>query len=159
MQRGDPYLFVYNAWRKQHVGDEPLGKSLAVCAASTLITGNNDGLHFKPSGASGKGKTSGIDAFLNLLPPSMVIRGGISDKYVYYAENEINDGSIVFMDDRPLNDNLKGVVKNSISNFQNPETHRTVIDGKPVTFTPAKRMIWIFASVDGFDDDQLANRF
>jgi|GEM_PF-2222456 len=159
LQHGDPYRFVFNAWKKQHVGDEPLGRSLAVCATSTLVAEENDGLHFKPSGESGKGKTSGIDAFLNLLPPSMVVRGGISDKYIYYAENEIKDGSIIFMDDRLLSENLKGVVKNSISNFRNPESHRTVIDGKAVTYKPAKRMVWVFASVDGFDDEQLANRF
>ena len=159
LQYGDPYRFVFNTWKKQHVGDEPLGRSLAVCATSTFVVEENDGLHFKPSGESGKGKTSGIDAFLNLLPPSMVVRGGISDKYIYYAESEIKDGSIIFMDDRLLSENLKGVVKNSISNFRNPEPHRTVIDGKAVTYKPAKRMVWVFASVDGFDDEQLANRF
>ncbi len=156
---GDPYQYILDVWQSRHVGDTVIGKTLLVCAASTLVVGANGGLHFKPSGESGKGKTSGVDAFLNLLPPSMIVRGGISDKYIYYAGEEINDGSIIFMDDRDLSDNLKGVVKNSISNFQNPEAHKTVLDGKAVSYTPAKRMTWIFASVDGFDDDQLANRF
>lgn len=156
---GDPYQYILNIWQSRHVGDTVIGKTLLVCAASTLATGANGGLHFKPSGESGKGKTSGIDTFLQLLPPSMIVRGGISDKYIYYAGDEINDGSIIFMDDRDLTDNLKGVVKNSISNFQSPEAHKTVLDGKAVSYTPAKRMTWMFASVDGFNDDQLANRF
>lgn len=159
LKHGDPYRYIYDAWAEQHKGDEVIGKTLPVCAASAFVIENNDGLHFKPSGESGKGKTSGIDAFLNLLPPAMVVRGGISDKHVYYAGNEIRAGSIVFMDDRELSDNLKGVVKNSISNFQKPEPHRTVIDGKAISYTPAPRMVWMFASVDGFDDEQLANRF
>lgn len=159
LKHGDPYQYIYEAWTEQHKGDEVIGKTLPVCAASAFVIENNDGLHFKPSGESGKGKTSGIDAFLDLLPPAMVVRGGISDKYIYYAGKEIRDGSIIFMDDRELSDNLKGVVKNSISNFQNPEAHKTVIDGKAVSYTPAKRIVWMFASVDGFDDEQLANRF
>lgn len=159
LYHGDPFQYVYATWQKKHVGDKEIGKALTVCASSTLVVGANEGLHFKPSGESGKGKTSGIDTFLNLLPSAMVVRGGISDKYIYYAKDEISDGSIIFMDDRDLSDNLKGVVKNSISNFQNPEAHKTVLDGKPVSYTPAKRMAWMFASVDGFDDEQLLNRF
>lgn len=157
---GDPYQYVLDVWKENHIGDEAIGMTLPICATSALVTGENDGLHFKPSGESGKGKTSGVDAFLKLLPPSMMVRGGISDKFIYYdAGTSIRDGSIIFMDDRDLSDNLKGVVKNAISNFQNPEAHKTVLDGKPVSYTPAKRLVWLFASVDGFDDEQLSNRF
>ncbi len=155
---GDPYQFQLNTWRKRHIGDEVVGQTLLACAGSTFITGKNAGLHFKPSGESGKGKTSGVDTYLNQLPPSMIIRGGLSDKYIYYGD-DINAGSICFVDDRDLSDNLKEVVKNSISNFQTPEYHRTVIQGRAQKFRAAPRTSWIFASVDGFDDEQIDNRF
>lgn len=89
----------------------------------------------------------------------MVVRGSISNKYVYYAKDEINDGSIIFIDDRKLSADLEGFVKTSISNFQEPEEHKTVIDGKPAQFKPSKRLVWMFASVNGFDDEQMLNRF
>lgn len=160
LTNGDPYRYIVDTWQQKHVGDTGTGKILPLVAISTLILGDNSGLHFKQSGDSGKGKTSGIDAFLKLVPPSMVIRGSISDKYVYYSpEEDIRDGSIIFIDDRELSESLKGVVKTAVSNFQNPEPHRTVIDGKGCVYTPARRLAWMFASVDGFDDEQLSNRF
>lgn len=160
LTEGDPYNYIVETWQTTHTGDEGTGKTLPLCAISTMILGENKGLHFKQSGESGKGKTSGIDSFLSLLPPSMVIRGSISDKYVYYSpEEDITDGSLIFIDDRELSESLKGVVKTSVSNYQNPEAHRTVIDGKGCVYTPAKRLTWLFASVDGFDDEQLSNRF
>jgi len=155
---GDPYKFNLDTWKRRHIGDEVVGQTLIACAGSTFIVGKNAGLHFKPSGESGKGKTSGVDTFLDQLPPSMIIRGGLSDKYIYYGD-DINAGSICFVDDRDLSDNLKEVVKNSISNFQKPEFHRTVINGTPKKFRASPRTSWIFASVDGFDDEQIDNRF
>jgi hypothetical protein len=159
LKYGDSYQYILDVWQSRHVGDEVIGKTLLTCATSTMILGHNSGIHFKPSGASGKGKTSAIDTFLELLPPSMIVRGGISDKYLYYAEDEINDGSIIFMDDRELNPELKDLVKTSTSNFQEPETHHTIVDKKPRAFKLSARLVWLFASVDGFDDEQLANRF
>lgn len=159
LKYGDPYQYILDVWQSRHVGDEVIGKTLLACATSTMILGHNSGIHFKPSGASGKGKTAAINAFLELLPPSMIVRGGISDKYLYYAEDEINDGSIIFMDDRELSSELKGLVKTSTSNFQEPEMHHTIVDKQSRAFKLSKRLVWMVASVDGFDDEQLANRF
>lgn len=159
LKNGDPYEFVFKTWQTLHKGDAAIGKTLLTCAASTMVLGRNGGLHFKPSGESGKGKTSGIDSLFQLLPRCMYIRGSISDKFIFYAGDEIGDGTLLFMDDRRMSPNLEDVVKNTVSNYQRPEKHRTVIDGKSVEMTPAKRITWLFAAVEGFDDKQLNNRF
>lgn len=155
---GDPQKFIQNTFQKMHVGDKVLVETLPVCAASTFITGKNSGLPIKITGYSGKGKSSGSDSFLELVPSYMVIKGGLSDKYLYYAE-DLQAGSICFVDDKELSPSLQELVKNSITNFQNPEHYRTVINGEPVDLTAPARTAWIFASVDGFDEEQMSNRF
>ena len=107
-------------------------KTLPVCAASTFITGKNSGLSLKISGNSGKGKSSGADAFLDLIPSDMLIKGGLSDKYLYYAD-DLQAGSLCFVDDKDLSPPMKELVKTSITNFQKSEHHRTVINGEPST--------------------------
>lgn len=67
-------------------------------------------------------------------------------------------GSLCFVDDKELSEPMKELVKNSITNFQKPEHHRTVINGELRDLTAPERTVWIFASVDGFDDAQTNNR-
>jgi DNA primase catalytic core len=153
----DPQGFIQATFKKLHIGDEMLADTLPVCVASTFLIGKNSGLPIKISGSSGKGKSSGVDAFLDLIPPYMLIKGGLSDKYLYYSD-DMQAGSICFVDDKELSEPMKELVKNSITNFQKPEHHRTVINGEPKDLTAPERTVWIFASVDGFDDEQINNR-
>lgn len=134
-----------------------LGETLPVCAASALIIGKNSGLSEKISGGSGKGKSSAVEAFLDLIPSYMLIKGGLSDKYLFYAD-DMQAGSICFVDDKELSEPMKELVKSSITNFQKSEHHRTVINGEPRDLTAKERTVYIFASVDGFDDEQINNR-
>ena len=88
----------------------------------------------------------------------MLIKGGLSDKYLYYS-NDMQAGSVCFVDDKDPSPPMKELMKNSITNFQKTEHHRTVINGEPKDLTAPERTVWILASVDGFDDDQMDNRF
>jgi len=154
---GDPQEFIQATFKKLHIGDEMLVDTLPVCAASTFLIGKNSGLPIKISGSSGKGKSSGVDSFLDLIPSYMLIKGGLSDKYLYYSD-DMQAGSICFVDDKELSEPMKELVKNSITNFQKPEHHRTVINGEPKDLIAPERTVWIFVSVDGFDDEQINNR-
>jgi hypothetical protein len=157
LKYGDPQNFINQTFKKKHVGDDMLGETLAVCAASTFIIGKNSGLSVKISGDSGKGKSSAVEAFLDLIPSSMLIKGSLSDKYLFYTD-DMQAGSICLVDDKELSEPMKELVKSSITNFQKSEHHRTVINGEPRDLTAKERTVYIFASIDGFDDEQINNR-
>lgn len=159
LTQGGAYDFIVKTWQQTHVGDEVIGQLLPLAVASTLITGANYGIHLKISGNSGKGKSDAVNKFLSkILPEGMAIRSGMSDKYLYYTKT-ILDGSAVSVDDKTLSTNLQEIVKNTVTNFQKPESYRTVIDGEPRDLIPPARIVWIISSVFGFDDDQVNNRF
>ena len=155
--KGNPLPFIINTWKKSHVGDESVGKTLPVCAASAFITGNNAGLPLIIIGPSGKGKSDAVNDFFDLLPPSIALRTGFSDKYLYYS-NDILPGSVSFLDDKELTGAFKELAKNLQTNFQVPVEYRTVIDGEPIVLTAPERNVLISSSVEGNKDVQMDNR-
>jgi len=148
--KGKPLPFIINTWKKSHVGDESVGKTLPVCAASAFITGNNAGLPLIIIGPSGKGKSDAVNDFFDLLPPSIALRTGFSDKYLYYS-NDILPGSVSFLDDKDLTGAFKELAKNLQTNFQVPVEYRTVIDGEPRVLTAPERNVLISSSVEGIE--------
>ena len=108
-------------------------------------------------GPSGKGKSDAVNDFFDLLPPSMALRTGFSDKYLYYS-NDILPGSLSFLDDKDLSGPFKELAKNLQTNFQVPVEYRTVIDGEPRVLTAPERNVLIISSVEGNKDEQMDNR-
>ncbi|WP_292379182.1 toprim domain-containing protein [Methanosarcina sp. UBA289] len=155
--KGNPLKFIQNTWKKSHVGDNAVGKTLPVCVASAYIIGDNAGLSLIITGPSGKGKSNAVNDFFDLLPPGIAVRSGFSDKYLYYSES-ILPGSISFLDDRELSPQMKEFCKNSMTNFQKPAVWGTVINGEPKELTAPERNVFIFSSVAGLNDDQMENR-
>ena len=93
-----------------------LVETLPVCVASTFIVGKNSGLSMKISGGSGKGKYAGANTFTELVPPYLLIKGGLSDKYLYYSD-DMQAGSLCFVDDKELSEPMKELVKNQLFPF------------------------------------------
>lgn len=158
LNESDAFNFILETWQLRHVGDEIVGKNCLCAAASTYISNTNVGSHLKPSGESGKGKSSGIETFLECLPPRKYISGSMSAKSAFY-DNRLKPGMIRYCDDAHLNDDMIATVKQSTSNFQKPTEHHTVKLQESHTCLIPERVSWWFTSVDSFDDDQLANRF
>lgn len=158
LEEGDAFLFMLDTWNLRHMGDRNLGEHCLCSIGSTYILNSERGIHIKPSGESGKGKSDAMDTALKLLPSDKFITGSISSKVLFYDES-IKAGTIVYADDAHLNAETIATIKQSTSKFQEPTTHRTVNKQKAETYTiPARCVIW-FSTVDGFGDDQLANRF
>ena len=64
LKEGDAFEFILDTWNLRHVGDTNLGENCLCAVASTYII-NTRGLHVKPSGESGKGKSDAIETCLN----------------------------------------------------------------------------------------------
>jgi hypothetical protein len=158
LQTGDPLQYIIDTWHRTHVGDDQIGMICCVAIVSTMIS-NTSGLHIKPSGRSGKGKSDAIVSFLHLLPTEKKLIGSLSGKSLFYKPN-LNAGTIIFSDDINLNDDIIATIKQTTSSYQTEYHHTSVspnLKGKDLT-VPA-RMCWILTSVHGFDDDQMGNRF
>jgi hypothetical protein len=158
MEKEDPFTFMIDTWNLRHVGDKNLGQNCLCSVASTYILNSDMGLHVKPSGESGKGKSDAMLKILDLLPEHKYISGSFSGKALFYDPN-LKSGTIIYSDDAHLNDDIIATIKQSTSDFQSPNMHRTVINGNFKTYPIPERCSFWFSSVDGIDDEQLANRF
>lgn len=157
LNSGNALDFILDTWNHYHVGDRTIGESCACSVAATYIL-NSKGLHIKPSGKSGKGKSDSTEKFARLLPTQKVFIGSMSGKAAYYAKN-FKPGSVLLLDDVNLNEDLSTTIKTATSNFQRPAEHRTVRKQDSLHLRIPERCVWWLTSVDGFDDEQMGNRF
>jgi len=153
----DPLKFILDTWNLRHVGDRNIGENCLCSVASTYII-NTRGLHVKPSGESGKGKSDAVEAVLILLPAHKYISGSMSSKSLYYHP-DLKQGTIVYSDDAHFTDDTLATLKQSTSDFQVPSKHRTVVNQEYAEYDIPERCAYWFSTVDSIPDDQLANRF
>lgn len=158
LNEGDAFLFILDTWNLRHVGDRNLGENCLCSIGSTYILNSERGLHIKPSGESGKGKSDAMEHALKLLPPDKYITGSMSGKALFYDKN-LKAGTIIYSDDATLKDEIVATIKQSTSKFQEPTVHRTVNNQKSETLPIPERCTFWLSNVNGIPDTQLANRF
>jgi predicted DNA-binding protein len=157
LEEGTPLELILDIWNSRHVGDRALGYSCACAVSSTYIT-TTRGLHVKPSGNSGKGKSDGEENYLILLPEDKVINASASAKYLFY-EKKLKKGTIIYMDDVQLTQDLITTIKQTTSKYQSKTFHKTVKNQEAAEYEVPERICWMLSSVDGFTNDQMSNRF
>lgn len=158
LREGDAFDFMLETWNLRHVGDTNLGENCLCSVGSTYILNSDMGLHIKPSGESGKGKSDAMKEATLLLPAHKCISSSLSGKALFY-DPDLKPGTIIYSDDAHLNDDIVATIKQSTSSFQEITKHRTVVNGELKIFDIPERVVFWFSSVDGISDEQLANRF
>ncbi len=156
LRDGDPGRFILGTFAKCHVGD---GIVAACYLASTLSSSvqNSRGLHVCPTGDSGKGKSDSAHAFLRLLPEPAKMQGSITPKALFY--HTLDPGTVIIFDDFAMNEDIREVLKNATSGFQQPLAHFTLNANRlPVVLSLPPRCVWWILSVDNPGDDQVLNR-
>jgi energy-coupling factor transporter ATP-binding protein EcfA2 len=156
----DPIDFILDVHQKMHVGDINIAKALLISIGIQSVL-NSDGIQPKLSGESGKGKTHCCKCMAHLIPKEYIITGNYSDKVIYYMAKEklMKDGTVLFMDDVNLTDNMEAIIKKSTSAFQHGDTYISLnTSRKPQTMTTPKRIVWWLTSVDDNQSMQLLNR-
>lgn len=156
LRDGDPGRFILETFAKCHVGD---GIVAACYLASTLSSSvqNSRGLHVCPTGDSGKGKSDSAHAFLRLLPEPAKMQGSITPKALFY--HTLAPGTVIIFDDFAMNEDIREVLKNATSGFQQPLAHFTLNANRlPVVLSLPPRCVWWILSVDNPGDDQVLNR-
>lgn len=157
-QHADTVEFIVNTHQTIHVGDVNLAKTLLVSIGVQSVL-NSEGLQPKVSGDSGKGKTHCCKALAHLVPRKWMHETSLSNRAIYYMEDELLPGSIVFCDDVNMSEELQGIVKRATSNFQRGDTYTTIdINRRKKTLKIPPRICWWFTSVDDDQSIQLLNR-
>jgi hypothetical protein len=157
LDKGDPFDFILDTWNEMHIGDKRIGQTTIISVGSTYID-NTKGVHVKPNGNSGEGKSDALNSMLHLLPPEKYITGSLSSKSLFYDDG-LQPGCIICNDDQKLNEDLIDTLKQSTSKYQDITVHRTVKKQEKSVFSIPERVTFWLAGVDGFDDDQMGNRF
>ncbi len=154
---GDPLGFLLETFNKTHVGDRIVAECLAMSIASQSVT-NTKGLHVAISGNSGKGKTHACLTMLALIPEDYRLKGTVSNKALYYAD-DLRPGTVILFDDTTLSDDLQEVLKSATSSFHDPIEHRTLTSDRQLRVCSIpERCVWWLAKVENPGDDQVMNR-
>ncbi|MCQ6962981.1 hypothetical protein [Methanolobus chelungpuianus] len=157
LYKGDPAQFIRDTFGKRHLGDESIIWSCLLAAASMFIS-NTRGLHVKISGDKGTGKSDAFDKCIHLLPPRFILNSSMSAKKMYY-DKKATPRRINILDDDDSNEDQVNTIKKITSNFQERIKHGTVINGKSMDLEAPERQVFFINSVNGINDDQMADRF
>ncbi|WP_440950246.1 hypothetical protein [Methanosphaerula subterraneus] len=157
LMHGDPLAYMVRTYNLDHIGDQVLGRCLALSLASRLVS-NSHGLHIMTTGESGKGKSDGYRAMLAQVPQRFRMAGSFSDKSLYYMD-DLQPQTVLMIDDKDLSDGLQEILKEATSSFTTPIEHRTLTtERKPLVCTIPERCLWWVAKKEGSGDDQVLNR-
>jgi hypothetical protein len=159
LNNGDSFDFILSVWNRSHVGDTNIGENLLSSIGCNQVINAKLGAHQKPSGGSGKGKSSAFQNMILLLPAHKCIVGSMSSKALFYDPN-LKPGTITYTDDVQFASDVVGMMKQATSDFQAETKHRTVnADRKFEEFSIPSRVTFWLSSVDSIQDEQLATRF
>lgn len=136
-------------------GDTALEIVLAFLGGRELA---GDGLHCKVSGEQSSGKTVTVNAALANITPTVVYAGAFSPKAVLYDDN-LKSGTIIKIDEgQELCEDFLNIMKESISNFQQPIPYWTVVNQVTVRRLLPARLTWVLIGVDNIGDEQTLSR-
>jgi len=156
LREGDPIEFIREQFSKIHIGDEIIFFGLLASIGSQLCR-PSDGIQPGLTGESGKGKTDSCRAVFHLLPDDYKMAGSFSNKSLFYHLKK--PGTVLFFDDAAnLSEEIKDMIKQSTSAFQDQFVHRTVDNhGARELPLPARLVYWI-TTVGGNFELQFLNR-
>lgn len=157
MENGDPVKFILDTYNKLHAGDRELGLAI-LCGMACQSTTSSEGLHPAINGPSSGGKSHAAKMMIHLVPETWKLVASISAKAIFYNPN-LASGTVVFIDDIEMSDDLKSTIKRCTTFYQKGVVHQ--IAGKNhtlETFQTPPRMMWIMTSVNSDYGEEINNR-
>lgn len=153
---GRPIAYLKKQFDKLHIGDDSGFYGLTASFGCQLAE-NTDGLQPAFTGKSGGGKTDICLSYFHLLPEEFKRRGSFSNQSFFYEPLET--GTVILLDEaQNLPDDIKDLIKQSTSYYQESFTRITVKQQTPVHLTTPARPVYLLTSVDGAFQDQMLNR-
>ena len=156
LREGDPISYLYDQFSKIHTGDKIIFYALLV-SIGTQLCRSSEGIHPGLTGESGKGKTDSMRTLFHLLPEEYKMKGSFSNKSFFYHLKK--PGTVLFFDDAAnLREEIKDMIKQSTSAFQEPFTHRTVDRQHAIEMVLPARLVYWITTVGGNFEIQFLNR-
>lgn len=157
-ENGNPLAFLIATHQELHVGDIGLATTLILSTTCQQVQ-NTDGIHPKLSGPSGAGKTDCAKAAVHIIPPEWVLISSLSNKSIFYMEERMKPGTVVFLDDVNLDEEMEKVINRATSFFQNGAEHTTLdVNREVIILKIPERLTWWLTSIDDDQSLQLLNR-
>jgi len=153
---GDIIDYFIQEYRQLHTGQEIACKVVILTSVCQNVI-HSTGIHPKPSGERGCGKSSAISAALKLLPSAYVHTETFSPKALFY-DNSLLPGTIIFSDDITPGEDILGFLKASISRFHEGNNYRTVVKQEAKILKIPPETVFILTSVQESKDDQMRDR-
>jgi hypothetical protein len=156
LSNGDIMGYFLNEFRQLHAGQEIACRVVVLTSVCQNVIHSN-GIHPKPSGVRGCGKSSAISAALRLLPSAYVHTESFSPKALFY-DDTLLPGTIIFSDDTTPGEDTVGLLKATISRFHEGNNYKTVVHQQPKILKIPSETVFILTSVQESDDDQMRDR-
>lgn len=151
------YMMKYCS--QQHLGDEHIIQTLLLSYAGTKVRNNELGLNVNISGEAGSGKSHAANVVLKILPQHKVFSGRFSDKALLYFAEQMEEGSVISMDDQSLSEVAAEIMKAQTSDPNEPFIYRTVLNQEPHEITiPPRCVRWFVKCNDTGGDEQTQDR-
>lgn len=156
---GQAQKFIIQEHQSTYGGiSDRISWAISCIFASTNILSSNTGEHLKLSGSSGKGKTTIVTNYLDLVPTYLWIMTSPSGKNLYY-NTRLHAGMVIIIDEFTNEEGeLVKTIKLITSKFQDETTLDTIIKFESSTKTVPPRVAFILMSVLPLESTELLGR-
>ncbi|MCX9085869.1 MAG: bifunctional DNA primase/polymerase [Candidatus Methanoperedens sp.] len=146
MTNGDPIGYILDTWNKFHYGDRAFGYVL-LCSSVCSSIAASDGIFINFIGGSHEERFHACRSMLHLIPTKWWIRRSLGDKDLFHSDS-VGPDMILFSDDVQICDDILGIFKNSVLDFQERFEQETVNSmGKGEVLKVPPRLTWWFTEV------------
>ena len=158
LSSGRTFEYLYDTLEKLHYGDQYLLKALIISAVCGCAI-NTMGTHIHASGPHGCGKSDAVKKASMLIDDRHILSSALTTQAIYYLGDEINEGTIVFIDDLTWSGELGTTVKRCTTEFQKGAARALVKELEGESKKAQKRLTFWITSVDNQADEQIRDRF
>ena len=157
LKEGDVFKSMQESVSLTHYGHTTTRDALILMESSVFV---DDGAHGLLGGESGGGKTDlALTCALNLPSKHVHIISSNSPKDIFYDFDSYDDEfNILVFDDIVLTEELIKLIKLLTDNRVKEKIHKTVINGKAVTFKLKGKYEVVLTYAKEVPDEELANR-
>lgn len=148
---------------KVWLNDTHILEGVLYTAANMRVMNATDALHLHVMGTTQSGKSDSIKASLRFVHPNDQLIKTFSPKYLFYADDELHERTIVFSDDTVFDPETASLYRNMLTSWFTGVTRGVVVNQSRRNLNIPPRVSLILTSVENVvletDDAQDESRF